>query len=40
MAQAIISYIQGGYVLSRVYDDDSFLLDNIIIIKSWIGLTN
>ena len=40
MAQAIISYIQGGYALSRVYDNDSFLLDNITIIKSWFGLTN
>jgi len=40
MAQTIISYIQGGYILSRVYDDDSFLLNNILTLRLWLGLDN
>ena len=38
IAQAIISHIQGGYVLSRLYKDDNFLSNNILIIKSWLNL--
>lgn len=40
IAKSIISYIQGGYVLSRVYDDDEFLMKNVIILRSWLGLNN
>ncbi|MEL7614653.1 TetR/AcrR family transcriptional regulator [Vreelandella titanicae] len=38
LAQTIVSQIQGGYILSRVYQDDSFLERNLAYVRQLIGL--
>lgn len=38
LSQTIVSQIQGGYILSRIYQDDAFLERNLAIVRQLIGL--
>lgn len=39
LSQTIVSQIQGGYILSRIYQDDTFLERNLAIVRKLIGLS-
>ncbi|MHA7854679.1 TetR/AcrR family transcriptional regulator [Marinobacter shengliensis] len=38
LSQTIVSQIQGGYTLSRIYQDDTFLERNLAIVRQLVGL--
>lgn len=38
LAQVIVSQVQGGYILSRIYQNDDLLMKNLAILRSLIGL--